>query len=107
MLARLSNLVVRRRVVILALTVAGLLLAGALGGGVASRLSSGGFEDPHAESTKAEHALEPFGGESNMLLLVRARHGGVDSPDVAKAGADLTRRLSAEPDIAFAASYWS
>jgi RND superfamily putative drug exporter len=107
MLARLSNLVVRRRVAILVLTVLGLVLAGALGGGVASRLSSGGFEDANAESTRAEHALERFGGESNMLLLVHARHGSVDSPDMVKAGTELTSRLNAETSVAFAASYWS
>ncbi len=107
MLVRLANLVVRRRLAILVLTVLGLGLAGALGGGVASRLSSGGFEDANAESTRAEHALEEFGGESNMVLLVRARHGTVDSPDVAKAGAELTSRLNAETAVSFAASYWS
>jgi RND superfamily putative drug exporter len=107
MLVRLSNLVVRRRIAILLLAVVGLVLSGALGGGVAKRLSSGGFEDPGAESTQAEHVLERFGGESNLLLLVRAKHGNVDAPDAAAAGAALTKKLSAEPDIAFAASYWS
>jgi RND superfamily putative drug exporter len=107
MLTRLADLVVRRRIAILLVTLLGLVLAGALGGGVASRLSSGGFDDPGAESTKAEHALERFGGESNMLLLVRGKHGTVDSPDVAAAGAALTRRLNAEVDVSFAASYWT
>src|SRR4051812_40406848 len=107
MLVRLSELVVRRRALILVLTLIGLLLAGALGGGVASRLSSGGFEDANAESTNAEHALEQFGGESNMLLLVRAKHGTVDSADVVKAGTELTTRLAGDTRVSFAASYWS
>jgi RND superfamily putative drug exporter len=107
MLVRVANLVVRRRLAILALTLVGLVVAGVLGGGVASRLSSGGFEDPGAESTKAQHALERFGGESNLLLLVRARNGTVDAPAVAAAGAALTKRLGAEPDVSFAASYWT
>jgi RND superfamily putative drug exporter len=107
MLVRLSDLVVRRRRLILVVTAIGIVLAGILGGGVASRLSSGGFEDANAESTKAEHALEPFGGQSNMLLLVRAKHGSVDSPDVAKAATELTSRLAHEPDVSFVASYWS
>ena len=107
MLARLADLVVRRRVVILALTLIGVLVAGAFGGGVASRLSSGGFDDAGSESFQAEQALEAFGGESNFLLLVTARSGDVDSPAVAAAGAALTERLSTEADISFAASYWS
>jgi RND superfamily putative drug exporter len=107
MLVRLSDLVVRRRALILVLTLVGLVLAGVLGGGVASRLSSGGFEDANAESTKAEHALEPFGGESNMLLLVRAKHGSVDSPDVVRAGTELTTKLAGDTRVSFAASYWS
>ena len=107
MLVRLADLVVRRRVVVLALTLIGLLVAGAFGGGVASRLSSGGFDDPASESYAAEQALDRFGGESNFLLLVTAKNGDVDSPAVAKAGADLTTRLSREIDVSFAASYWS
>ncbi|HEU0130610.1 MAG TPA: MMPL family transporter [Mycobacteriales bacterium] len=107
MLVRISNLVVRRKLAILLVTLAALVVSGALGGGVAKRLSSGGFDDHGAESTKAEHALERFGGESNMLLLVRAKHGTVDSPDVAKAGRELTSRLNAETEVSFAASYWS
>ena len=107
MLVRAANLVVRRRVAILALTLVGLVLAGVFGGGVASRLSSGGFEDANAESTRAEHALEEFGGQSNFLLLVTAKGGTVDDEDVAKAGAALTSRLGAEPKVSFAASYWT
>jgi RND superfamily putative drug exporter len=107
MLVRVANLVVRRRIAILLVTLVGLVVAGLLGGGVATRLSSGGFEDPGAESTQAEHALERFGGESNMLLLVTAKHGSVDDAAVAKAGAELTSRLNAETEVSFAASYWS
>jgi RND superfamily putative drug exporter len=107
MLVRTANLVVRRRVAILLATLVGLVVAGLLGGGVASRLSSGGFEDAGAESTKAEHALEAFGGQSNFLLLVTAKDGTVDSAAVAKAGAEVTNRLAAEPRVSFAASYWT
>jgi len=108
MLVRAANLAVRRRVAILVTALVGLILAGALGGGVASRLSSGGFEDAGAESTKAERALEEhFGGQANFVLLVKARNGNVDTAEVTKAGTDVTNRLSAEPTVAFAASYWT
>ena len=107
MLVRIADLVVRRRVAVLVLTLVGLILAGALGGGVASRLSSGGFDDSGSESYAAERALERFGGESNFLLLVRAKDGDVDSAAVTKAGTELTTRLAREHDVSFAASYWS
>jgi RND superfamily putative drug exporter len=107
MLVRLADLVVRRRVVILVLTLVGLLVAGGFGGGVAGRLSSGGFDDASSESFQAERALDRFGGESNFLLLVEAKAGTVDSPAVAKAGAALTERLGKEPTVSFAASYWT
>ncbi|HEX8004737.1 MAG TPA: MMPL family transporter [Mycobacteriales bacterium] len=107
MLVRAADLVVRRRVVILVLALVGLVVAGALGGGVASRLSSGGFEDAGAESTKAEKALEAFGGQPNFVLLVTARGGSVDDAAAARAGLDVTNRLGAEPAVTFAGSYWS
>ncbi|HEV2890936.1 MAG TPA: MMPL family transporter [Frankiaceae bacterium] len=107
MLVRAADLAVRRRVAVLVLALVGLIVAGALGGGVATRLSSGGFEDAGAESTKAEKALEAFGGQSNFLLLVTAKGGTVDDGAVAKAGLDVTNRLGAEPVVTFAGSYWS
>src|SRR3712207_1313773 len=107
MLVRLADLVLRRRVVILVLTLVGLLVAGGFGGGVAGRLSSGGFDDASSESFQAERALDRFGGESNFLLLVEAKSGTVDAPAVAKAGVALTERLGKEPTVSFAASYWT
>ncbi|HVF04362.1 MAG TPA: MMPL family transporter [Frankiaceae bacterium] len=107
MLVRVADLVLRRRVLVLVLTLVGVVLAGAAGGGVAERLSSGGFDDSGSESYAAEQALNRFGGESNFLLLVTAKNGDVDSPAVAKAGAELTARLNRELPVSFAASYWS
>src|SRR5437899_3064422 len=57
MLSRLARFTVRRRRRILVGSLIALVLAGAFGGSVAKHLSSGGFTDPNAESTKAEQAL--------------------------------------------------
>jgi RND superfamily putative drug exporter len=101
--------VLRRRWAILAATLVAVALAGAFGGGAIGHLTSGGFDDPAAESVKAAATLrDAFGtGDPNLVLLVTAGHGDVDDPAVARRGEDLTRRLAAEPDLAQVASYWS
>ena len=109
MLTRLAEFTIRRRRWILVGALLVFMLSGALGGNVAERLSSGGFEDPDAESSRADDILtEQFGaGAPNFLLLVTAKSGSVDSGDVAAAGAALTQELSAEPTIGQAVSYWT
>jgi RND superfamily putative drug exporter len=108
MLERLGRFLHRRRWPVLAATLAAVVVAGALGGGAVTRLKSGGFEDPAAESTRAAAVLrDDFGvGDPNLVLLATAE-GGVDDPAAAAAGEALTRRLAAEPDLAQVASYWT
>ena len=105
----LGQLAVRRRRILLGLTVLFVVLAGALGGGVFDRLSTGGFEDPDSESARAEAFLEEtFGAASpNVVLLVTAEGGDVDAPDAAAAGAALTEELAAAEGVDQASSYWS
>jgi RND superfamily putative drug exporter len=110
MLSRLAHLTVRRRVLVLVLAVVGFALAGAIGGGVAEHLSSGGFDDPSSESSRAEDALEDtFGtGAPNILLLVTADEGtDVDSPALAASAEAVVAELDAQPDIDEVASYWT
>jgi RND superfamily putative drug exporter len=86
-----------------------MVVAGALGADVASKLSSGGFEDPGADSTRATEILdEQFrAGEPNVVLLVRADEGSVDDDAVAAAGARLTDQLAEVDGVADVVSYWS
>src|ERR671919_2112110 len=109
MLTRFARLSTRhaRAVVIAAVLV--FALAGAIGGGVADHLTSGGFEDPSSESSRAEEALaEEFDtGVPNLLLLVTAPGGDVDDPAVATAGQALTDELAAEEGVTDVVSYWS
>jgi len=110
-LIRLARVIVRRRRLILVAAVVAFALTGMLGGGVASKLSSGGFDDPGAESTKAQHYLDSHfteAGMPNILLLVTADPGlSVDDPAVAATGQAITAELGQEQGVVFAASYWS
>jgi len=62
-LARLSKFLVRRRRFVWVGAVVFVVVAGTVGGGVADRLSSGGFQDPNAESTKAAQLLRSDFGQ--------------------------------------------
>ncbi|MEU9453610.1 MMPL family transporter [Streptomyces sp. NPDC048277] len=83
-------------------------LAVLAGSGVADRLGSGGWEDPAAESTYATKALEREFPDSqpNLLLLVNAGSGSVDTPAVAAEAKSLVARLSAEKGVIGVGSYW-
>jgi RND superfamily putative drug exporter len=108
--ARLGQALVRYRrwvVILAALFIVG---AGAYGGDVASKLSTGGFEDPSAESTRADALLrdEFASGQPNVVLLVTPAAGAtVDDPAVVAAGEALTAELAAHPGMGQVASYWS
>jgi RND superfamily putative drug exporter len=108
MFERLGNFVVRRRVVVLVLTGMFLLAAGAIGGGVAERLSQGGFDDPGAESTlAADLLLEEFDQQDpNLILLVQGRTGTANDPEIVEAGRALAAKLEADPEVEKVVSYW-
>ena len=108
MLARLAAATVRRRRLVLLAALLAFAAAGTWGGSVAGELTSGGFDDPGAESTLARRALEEeFGqGEPNVVLVVSAPDG-VDAPASVAAGTALTADLAAFPGIESAQSYWS
>src|SRR4051795_5427302 len=97
-LIRVARFVVRRRRLILAGAVIAFMVSGAFGGGVASKLSSGGFDDPGAESTRAQQYLDAHfaqGGMPNVILLVTADAGlDVDNPTVAATAQALTTELT-------------
>ncbi|MEP7055875.1 MAG: MMPL family transporter [Actinomycetota bacterium] len=109
MLQGLARFVVRRRVAVLLLALVAIAGAGAYGGGVATKLSSGGFDDPASQSVAARALLtERFGaGEPNVVLLVTAKRGAVDGTAATMAGSALTEALRKEPGVATAVSYWS
>src|SRR6266700_1847138 len=109
LLTRIGRFTVRRRKAVLIATAVVFVVSGALGGGVAKHLSSGGFEDPGSESAQAQRFIENHmnQGVPNLVLLITARDGNVDSAAVAAEGKALTQQLSTEPGVVQAASYWS
>ena len=88
MLGALGRFVVRRRMAVLVAALLTMVVAGAVGGGVAQHLTGGGFEDPGAESAQARELLEDtFGARNpNVVLLVTSADGSVDSAAAAAAG---------------------
>src|SRR5680860_1446349 len=110
MLRRLGRFTVRRRKTVLVASALFFAAAGVFGGPVAESLTSGGFDDPSSESSRAGEAVEERFGvdDPDVLLLVTAPPGEtVDDPDVAAAGTALTDELAAEADVTDVASYWS
>jgi RND superfamily putative drug exporter len=109
-LTRLAHTIVRRRRLVLWLTLAWFVLCAVLGGGVAKHLSSGGFQDPSAQSTRAANVLRDqfHGGAPNIVLLVSATGGrSVDDPAVQQSAAQVTQRLASQPHMQQVSSYWS
>ncbi|MGH8945889.1 MAG: MMPL family transporter, partial [Acidimicrobiia bacterium] len=106
---RLGRFVVRFRVAILIGALMALGLFGALGGGVAESLSSGGFEDPGSESVRgAEVLAEEFGADTpGVILVITAKSGSIDDPAVVQAGLATAAALADEEGVTEVSSYWS
>jgi RND superfamily putative drug exporter len=109
MLARLGSFVVRRKratlIGVLLLTIA----AAVYGGGVARNLIAGGFEPAGAESVRAEEVLEENFGQvqPNVVLVVTAADGDVDSEATRGAGTAVTEFVAGFEHVDVAVSYWT
>jgi RND superfamily putative drug exporter len=108
-MTRLGKFAVRRRRFVLAASLLLLLVAGAVGGSVSKSLSNGGFDDPHSEYSRAAQLLQTDfrAGQPNVVLLVKAKTGTVDSPAVAAEGLRITQELGSQPFVGQTASYWT
>src|SRR5438270_7682680 len=108
MLGRLARFTIRRRRPILVASVGFVVVAGVFGGGVAKFLSSGGFNDPNSESSKAADVLQGtfHTSQPNLILLVTAHGVSLTDPAVVQRGRALTAQLAAEPDMGQVASFW-
>ncbi|HEY2428854.1 MAG TPA: MMPL family transporter, partial [Acidimicrobiales bacterium] len=109
MLRRLAIAVVAHRKAVLAVSLLALLASFAYGAKVATRLNNGGFADPSAPSARADALLgsQFHTGDPNLVLVVTARQGTVDSSAVAAEGRALTSRLAGDGGVEGTASYWS
>ena len=105
---RLGHFIVARSRRILVISLLGLIIAAGLGVGAFGRLLSEGFDDPSAGATKAATLLDQkFGGAPNIIFLVHARSGSVDSPAVTADGQRLTKALEADQRLSEISSYFT
>ena len=109
MFERLGAWVVRRRWPVVIGGLVFFVVAGTVGGGVAERLSNGGFQDPKAEASVAQRTLDrEFGVTSpNLVLMVTAPDGDVDDASTVEQGKHLTQELASEPGMEQVISYWT
>ena len=106
--AGLGRLVVRRRRLVLAGFVLGVVLAGVLGSQVFAALQSAGYDDRGSESARAGESLtDQFGAKEPVLALAVQVPSGVDDPADAAAAGALVERLAADPRVTAVTSYWT
>ncbi|MCG6495739.1 MMPL family transporter [Kitasatospora sp. A2-31] len=108
MLNRIADLTINRPKRVLLITLLAALAFAALGAGLTSRVTLGGFASPGTESARAAKALEDRfeQGPPNLVILVQDGRG-VDAPEVAAAGTRLTEKVAAEPGVSDVVSYWT
>lgn len=107
MFERIAELAIRRARLVLIAAVVAVVLMGALGAGAFGKLLGGGFDDPASQSSQASDVLdEKFGGETNLVLLVRASDGRVDAPGAKRTGQALASDLKGEKKLDNVVSYW-
>lgn len=107
MFERLAELALRRSRLVLAMAAVAVALMGVVGAGAFGKLLGGGFDDPSSPSSRAAVVIdEKFGGETNLVLLVRAADGAVDSPAVRRSGQRLVADLKKEKGLTNVVSYW-
>ena len=106
---RLAGFVIAQRVWVLVGAGLFVVVAAVVGGGVADRLSLGGFSDTSSESQQAIDAIgEEFGAaQAQFVVVVTAPGGDIDDPEVEQAGLALTEELAAEEPVSGSTSYWS
>jgi putative drug exporter of the RND superfamily len=103
----IAGLVIRRSRLVLVVAVVAVALMGVAGAGAFGKLLGGGYDDPASPSTRAGKVIEEkFGGETNLVLLVRASEGRVDAPAARQSGRALVADLKEEQTLANVISYW-
>jgi RND superfamily putative drug exporter len=107
---RLAIFVVHRRWAVLVLSVVALPLFALVGGGVHDRLSTGGFDDPGAPSTRADAIISrdfPEAASADFVVVVTATAGDVDDPVAQAAARALAKHLEESEGVRSVTSYWA
>ncbi|MYW05928.1 MMPL family transporter [Streptomyces sp. SID3343] len=107
MFERIAELAIRRSRLILIVAVVAVALMGAAGAGAFGKLLGGGYDDPSSQSAQAGEVIDKkFGGETNLILLVRAPQGDIDAPAAKQNGQALVADLRREQSLDNVISYW-
>ncbi|MFJ3440777.1 MMPL family transporter [Streptomyces sp. NPDC086081] len=107
MFERMAELAIRRSRLVLIVAGLAVALMAVVGAGAFDKLKGGGFDDPASPSTRAARIIdEKFGGETNLVLLVRSPGGRVDTPAARSSGRDLVTDLKRDERLGNVVSYW-
>jgi RND superfamily putative drug exporter len=107
-LRRIADLTHRRARAVLLLSLLAAVGLATIGFGAFGKLKGGGFDDPDSPSSRTAAVIDDtFHGEDNLVLLVRAKGGKLDSPAAEKAGTELTKGLKSQDGVTQVASYWA
>jgi RND superfamily putative drug exporter len=109
MFERLGHLLVRRRKSAVALFVIGILVAGAVGSLIFSRLDSGGYSNPNSDSYKVYEYLrdELKVEDPSVVVVVDSGNLQITDPEVTQKALALEARMGKEKDVTKTLSYWS
>ncbi|MBD0734971.1 MMPL family transporter [Streptomyces sp. CBMA29] len=112
MFERIAELAIRRSRLVLIVAIVATAVMGAVGAGAFTKLLGGGFDDPASQSTRARDLIDKrFGGETNLVLLVRTADGRIadgriDAPAAERNGRALVAELKSDTTLANVVSYW-
>ena len=84
-----------------------LIAAAVVGFTAFGKLKPAGFTDPGAESSKVQNVVDDeFGGDVDVVAMVRAKAGTVDDVTVRERAAALATKIAADPAVDDSVSYW-
>ncbi|MFF9206340.1 MMPL family transporter [Streptomyces sp. NPDC014986] len=107
MFERMADLAIRRSRLVLVVAALAVALMGVVGVGAFDKLKGGGFDDPASPSTRAANVIaDKFGGETNLVLLVRSPDGRIDTPAAEENGQDLVAELKKDERLSNVVSFW-
>ena len=108
MLRRIALLAIAAPRRVLVVAVLAMIAVGIFGVPVAGHLSSGGLQDPNAESARAAKLLtDKFGQGDAQLVVVVTAQDGFDSPRARATATDIVDQLQRSGHVASVTSAWT
>jgi RND superfamily putative drug exporter len=109
MFERLGHVLVRYRKMAVALFVIGILLAGAIGSLIFSRLDSGGYSNPNSDSYKVYEYLrdELKVQDPAVVVVIDSGKTEITDPVVTQKALALEKKMAQETGVTKTLSFWS